>query len=176
MSVARRLASRLLHSVVPHVSPDSQGWGSAMLRELDFMESDWAALLWALGSTTALFRHSVPRQLRARLEKGFGPTERGMLKNIGKKTVGMLWGVIIAAAVLTVCVLGLLRVAPALFPEWQVGHARFVEWLAIVGIPETVFMVTAVTLWREKRSMATGILLAAMTLMTHAIVHAVTHG
>ena len=175
MSVARRLASRLLDSVVQHVSPENQGWGSAMLRELDFIESDWAALLWALGSTTALFRHSVPRQLRARLEKRFGPTERRMLKNIGKKTVGILWGVIVAGAVLTSCVLGLLRVTPVFFPELQVGHARFVEWLAIVGIPEAVFMVTAVALWREKRSMAAGILLAATTLMTHAIIHTITH-
>jgi hypothetical protein len=53
---------------------------------------------------------------------------------------------------------------------------RFVEWLAFVGIPEAVFVATAVVLWRKKRSMAAGILLAAMMLMTHAIVHAVTHG
>lgn len=147
-----------------------------MMRELDFVESDWSALLWALGSTTALFRHSVPRQLRTQLEKRFGPTEKGMLKNIGKKTVGMLWGVIIAGAVLTICVLGLLRLAPVFFPAWNSGHAPFVEWLAIVGIPEAVFVVTAVALWRKERYMATGVLLAAMTLITHAIVHAAIHG
>jgi hypothetical protein len=28
-----------------------------MLREMDFVESDWAALFWALGSATALFKH-----------------------------------------------------------------------------------------------------------------------
>lgn len=27
-----------------------------MLREMDFVEGDWAALFWALGSSTALFR------------------------------------------------------------------------------------------------------------------------
>lgn len=175
MSLTRRLASRLLNSVVRHASPQSHDWGNAMLRELDFVESDWGALLWALGSTAALFRHSVPHQLRARLEKRFGPTEWGMLKNIGKKTIGVLWGVLIAGGVLTICVLGLLRLAPAFFPAWQSGHARFVEWLAIVGIPEAVFMVTAVAFWRKKRYMAAGIALAAMTLITHAIVHAATH-
>ena len=147
-----------------------------MLRELDFVDSDWDALPWALGSTTALFRHSVPRQLRAQLEKRRGLVERAMLKNIGKKTVGMLWGVAIASGVLTICVLGLFRVAPVFFPEWQSGHAPFAEWLAIVGIPEVVFMTTAVALWGKKRSIAAGILLAAMTLITHAIFHAVTHG
>jgi hypothetical protein len=28
-----------------------------MLREMDFIERDWAALLWALGSVTVLFKH-----------------------------------------------------------------------------------------------------------------------
>ena len=107
MSVARRLAYRLLNSVVRHVSPNSQDWASAMLRELDFVESDWGALLWALGSVTALFRHSVPRQLRARLEERFGTAQGGMLKNIRKMTAGMLWGVIIASVVLTISLLGL---------------------------------------------------------------------
>jgi hypothetical protein len=176
MSMARRLAYKLLNSVVRHASPDSQEWASAMLSELDFVESDWSALVWALGSTTALFRHSVPRQLKARLEKRFGTAPGGMLKNIGKMTAGMLWGVVIASVVLTISLLGLLRAAPVLFPEWHVGHARFIEWLAIVGIPEVVFMATVVALWSKKRSMAAGILLAAMMLMTHAIVHMVTHG
>jgi hypothetical protein len=48
--------------------------------------------------------------------------------------------------------------------------------LAIIGIPEAVFTVTAVVLWRKKRPMAAGILLAAMILITHMIVHMVSHG
>jgi hypothetical protein len=176
MSVARRLAHRLLNSVVRHTSPDSQEWATAMLRELDFVESNWGALLWALGSTTALFRHSVPRQLRARLEKRFGTAQGEMPKNIRKMTAGMLSGVLIAGAVLTVSLVGLLQAAPVFFPEWHVGHARFMQWLAIIGIPEAVFTVTAVVLWRKKRPMAAGILLAAMILITHMIVHMVSHG
>ena len=176
MSVARRLAYRLLNSVARHASPDSQDWATAMLRELHFVESDWGALLWALGSVTALVRHSVPRQLRARLEKRFGTAQGGMLKNIRKMTAGMLWGVIIASVVLTISLLGLLSAVQVLFPEWHAGHPRFVEWLAFVVIPEAVFMAAAVALWRRKRSMAAGILLAAVMLMTHAIVHAVTRG
>ncbi len=75
VSVARRLAYRLLTCVLRHASPDSQEWASAMLRELDFVESDWGALLWALGSVTTLFRHSVPRRLRAGLEKRLGSAQ-----------------------------------------------------------------------------------------------------
>jgi hypothetical protein len=47
-------------------------------------------------------RHSVPRQLRARLEKRFGPAQGGMLKNIRKMAAGMLWGVVIASVVLAI--------------------------------------------------------------------------
>jgi hypothetical protein len=40
-----------------------------MLSELDFIESDWAALFWALGSARAIFKYSIPRLLRAGLGK-----------------------------------------------------------------------------------------------------------
>jgi len=176
MSAVRRLAYRLLNSVVRHASPDSQDWASAMLRELDFVEGDWGASLWALGSVTALFRHSVPHRLKAQIEKRFGTGQERVLKNMRKMTAGMLWGVVMASVVMTLSLLSLLRAAPVLFPEWHVGHARFVQWLAIVGVPEAVFMATAVMLWRKKRPMAAGILLAAVMLMAHAIFHMVTHG
>jgi hypothetical protein len=165
-----------LNSIVRRALPDSQGWGNAMLRELDFIESDWRALLWALGSATALFRHSVPRQVQEWLEKRFGPAGMGMLRSIREKTVGMLWGVVMSSVVLSISVLGFLRLASAFFPAWQMGHARFVEWLAVVGVPEVVFVVAVVSFWRKKRPLATGILFAAITLMTHAIIHGLIHG
>jgi hypothetical protein len=31
----------------------------AMLRELDFIEGEWAALFWALGSAAAILRHAA---------------------------------------------------------------------------------------------------------------------
>jgi hypothetical protein len=52
----RRLASAILTTSVRWASPGVREWGSAMLREMDFVEGDWAALFWALGSATALFR------------------------------------------------------------------------------------------------------------------------
>jgi hypothetical protein len=176
MLVARKFAYRLLNGVVRQASPDSQEWASAMVRELDFVESDWSALLWALGSTTALFRHSVPRRFRALLEKRLGAARGERVKNIRKITTGIFFGVVIATAVLTVSFIGLLQTASLLFPEWRAGHIRIVEWLAIVGVPEAAFMATAQALWRRKRFMAAGVLLAAIALMTHAIIHGLTHG
>ncbi len=175
MTVLRRLAARVLNSAVRRSSADSQCWGNAMLGELDCVEGDWAALRWALGSTTAVLRHSLPHQLRARLEKRFGPSEILLLKNLGKKAIGILSGVVIASGVLTICVLGLLYVVPMLFPERQVERAPFVEWLTVIVIPETVFIAAAIALWRKKRPMATGLLLAAMTFITHVVIHAATH-
>jgi hypothetical protein len=52
----RRLASAILTTSVRRVSPGVREWGNAMLREMDFVEGDWAALFWALGSATALLR------------------------------------------------------------------------------------------------------------------------
>jgi len=53
----RGLASAILTAAVRRASPGVREWGAAMLRELDFVESDRAALLWAIGSVTVLFKH-----------------------------------------------------------------------------------------------------------------------
>jgi hypothetical protein len=176
MPVARRLASRLLNAVVRHSSPDSRYWGDAMLRELDFVESDWGAFFWALGSTTALVRHSAPGQLRRRLEKGVGPARRLTLKNVGLTTVGMLAGMVIAGSVLIACVESCVRLVSMVFPAGQLGHAPFVERLTVMVVPAAAFIVTAVALWRKQRPMATGILLAAITFVAHVILHVAGHG
>jgi hypothetical protein len=43
-----------------HAEGDSQEWGRAMAREMDCIDGDWAALYWAAGSATALFRGFQP--------------------------------------------------------------------------------------------------------------------
>jgi hypothetical protein len=53
----RRLASAILAGAFRHASQETQEWGNAMVREMDFIESDWAALFWAIGSATAILRH-----------------------------------------------------------------------------------------------------------------------
>jgi hypothetical protein len=54
----RRFASAILTWAVRRAAqPRVREWGNAMLREMDFVENDWAALFWALGSATALFKH-----------------------------------------------------------------------------------------------------------------------
>ena len=52
----RRLAAAILGFAIRHSASESQDWGKAMRREMDFVENDWAALRWALGSVSAILR------------------------------------------------------------------------------------------------------------------------
>jgi hypothetical protein len=174
MSRPRRLASRLLREVVRHSSSDSRDWANAMLRELDFIESDWAALLWALGSTSAIFKHSVPRGLRAWFDKRSNQEEGPILKHIRRNAAGTLSGVMIAVGVL-VGTFGLLRLLFVLFPEPDLKKVQWAELLAVIVVPETIFIVSALALWRKRRSMAVGIVMSAVTLVAHVVFHVTTH-
>jgi hypothetical protein len=172
MTPIRRMAARLLAFVVRHTSSGSQEWANAMLRELDFIENDWAALFWALGSTTAIFRHAG-RGLMAMLGKKSSETEGPKMKDIGAKAAGIASGVLIALGVV-VFAFGLLWLWFHFFPVPGIGPVPW--WVAVIFIPETIFIVAVVALWRQKRPVAVGILLLAITLMTHFIFHLATHG
>jgi hypothetical protein len=61
MTMIRRLALKVLDAAARHAAPGTRDWVTAMSREMDFIENDWAALWWALGSTRILFkRQHVP--------------------------------------------------------------------------------------------------------------------
>jgi len=48
MGTPRRLAARLLEALV-HLAPaECRDWAMAMLRELDFIEGEWASFFWAM--------------------------------------------------------------------------------------------------------------------------------
>jgi hypothetical protein len=54
MTLIRSLALRTLNAVVRRTRPEVRDWGLAMLREMDFIENDWAALFWAVGGVKSL--------------------------------------------------------------------------------------------------------------------------
>jgi len=54
LTLIRSIALRTLNAVVRRTRPEVRDWGLAMLREMDFIESDWAALFWAIGSVKSL--------------------------------------------------------------------------------------------------------------------------
>jgi hypothetical protein len=57
MTYLRGLALKISNTVVDYASPGSKEWAEALAREVAFVEGDWAALGWALGSVRILFRY-----------------------------------------------------------------------------------------------------------------------
>jgi hypothetical protein len=57
MTMIRRFALKVLNTAAHYAAPGTRDWVTAMSREMGFIENDWAALWWALGSTRILFRH-----------------------------------------------------------------------------------------------------------------------
>jgi hypothetical protein len=173
MTFARRLASRLLHAVLRHSPYYSRDWASAMLRELDFIENDWAAFFWALGSTSAIFKHSV-RGWKAWFGREASDKEEPM-NDVGKKAVGIVSGVVIAG-MLVVCAFGLLLLANYLLPGLGLDRLEWTHVLTVIVIPEIIFIVAVATMWRKRKPLAVGILLMAVVLATHVVVHIALHG
>lgn len=172
MPAIRRMASRLLNATVERSSAESRSWGNAMLREMDFLESDWAALLWALGSTTALCRHSISRQLKMRFDRS--SPEALSLKSMAKRIPAILSGIAVAGVVLSLCIVALSSLIHA---SWfEATQEKLVERLLVVVVPEVVYIVGAAALWRWRKSVALGILTAGVILITHAVVHFVRYG
>jgi hypothetical protein len=163
MSAVRRMASRILQFVMRQSPAETRSWGSAMLREMDFVESDWAALFWALGSTTAIVRHSLIQRLRDWRDRA------------GRARItAVLSGMVVAALVWTISVLALSSLMRA---SWIAPtQNQLAERLFVVVIPEAVYLLVAVALWRPQRRVAWGILAAGAILFTHAVVHVVTYG
>jgi hypothetical protein len=171
MSMPRKIAIWLLRAVLRYSSAESQEWARAMLRELDFIESDWAALFWALGSTTAVFRHSG-RELLALFGNKL-ETKEGNVNDNQKRVLGTMTGVGIGF-LLAVGGFALLLVALHLISD--PARMPFPAQLAIVGIPEIIFAIIAIKLWRKRRPIAIGVLASAILLAAHVVTHVATHG
>jgi hypothetical protein len=146
-----------------------------MLREMDFIETDWAALWWALGSAAAIFRYSIPCEMAAWVKKQSGWLNQGTLRSMSRKAAGLGTGVVISISVLTACIFGLTRVSPFLFPEWHLAEMPSAQYLSVLGIPETIFVIATVALWRRRRAVSAGILVSAITLVAHFTIYMSTH-
>jgi len=170
MSRALQFASRFLHVVVKHLPAESQPWGRAILREMDFIQSPWSLLSWSIGGACALFVYSVRLQLSTFFQETLGDIKRSGPK---QTIVGLLWGLGIAGILLGSCVLGysaLLHI-PRLQQRWD----RVIDAGLIFLLPEAAYLLAISQLWPRRRSAAIGILLAAAILFTHVVFHHVAH-
>jgi hypothetical protein len=167
MGAPRTFAANLLGGVVRLVPEETRDWAAAMLRELDFIEGDWTAFFWALGSTTAILRHAVSvwrGWLKQKAKK-----EAGM-NNTGKKALGVGLGILSALA-LVGCLFAGLRIIGILFPGLGLEHSGWAYWLAVMAIPEAIFVVATVLLWQKKGPIAAGILATGLAMALHVGVH-----
>jgi hypothetical protein len=80
----RGLASTILTAAVRRASPPMREWGSAMLREMDFVESDWAALRWALGVVAVLLKHVAAPMSE---QSAFFPRAQALMREIRRRTL-----------------------------------------------------------------------------------------
>ena len=86
---------------------------------------------------------------------------------------GVISGVAIAA-LLVICVMALLHLSFHLFSFGPDAIPLF-AWVLIACLTETAFIVGAVKLWQKRRPMAVGILLSAVVVGTHMIMHLASH-
>jgi hypothetical protein len=170
MSAVRQLTSKLLRGLLRHSSLSSNEWAIAMLRELDFVESDGAAIFWAIGCLAAIFKFSV-RQSCFRL--GDSGRRKDLMNGIVRRALGALSGVAIAG-VLAICAFGLLQLSFRFFPSFA-ERTPWLPWLTLIAMPIAAFILAAVALSRNRRSIAVGILLLAIPLGTHFAMHLATH-
>jgi hypothetical protein len=172
---ARTFASVLLAKAVRYSPGECRVWGEAMLRELDFIDGDWSAVAWAMGSTGTIVRYAVPCLIRAGLGRRVSNEGNAMKNSLRRQAGEAIAGVHIGALVV-LCVFLLLHLFLWLVPWWQLEHMPWVEWLSVILLPEILFVGIATRLWRRRRAMAGGILVGAVALVTHFIVHIATHG
>jgi len=57
MRLARRLAVRISEKAVEKASPGCKEWAEGLAREVEFIDGDWRALGWAIGSLRVLLRN-----------------------------------------------------------------------------------------------------------------------
>jgi hypothetical protein len=170
MTAPRRWAVAILRTVIAHAPDACREWAAAMLHELDYIESDWAALWWALGSVAAISRHAV-RECWKQFARNMTHPEGRAMDNLGKKT-GWLFAGMGAALVLGILAAVGFHLTIDIFPSLRPSGEPWLPSLILIVIPEIIFIAA---LWRKRRPMAVGVLVMAVAITTHLAIHFITH-
>jgi hypothetical protein len=172
MGAPRKLAAAMLRAALRLAPPVTREWAQALLRELDFVPGEWAALFWALGSAAAIARHAgrgwlnLFKSPQANQEKPMNPT--------GKKAIGFASGAL-SAFLFSLVAFGLMFVADYLFPQLGIARKEWTHVLIAIVAPEAIFIAAAVALWRRRKPVALGILLTAAAIGLHVVIHVATN-
>jgi hypothetical protein len=166
MSPIRDVARRVLHFVVRLAPPRTRSWGEAMIGEMDHIDDEWDALLWALGGTLALCQCSLIEHLR-----NFRTLLAGEVSAQRRAThliKSILSGVGVAVVILIISMLTLTTLQRT---SWvDPSQARLAQLLFAVVIPDGLCLLAAFALWRPQRRLASGILAAGAALGAHSII------
>jgi hypothetical protein len=176
MGAARTFAEKLLRAMLRHAPAERRAWAEAMLRELDFIGGEWAALAWALGCTSAIFRECL-RGWGTWLWKrcasllGIQSTEEGSKMNsTGKKTLGVLAGVGMALA-LGVGAFLLRNVIADVLMAVGIPRTMWSHILSVIVPTEVIVVLAAILLWRRKLTpVAIGLLVPAVGMAAHVAI------
>ena len=147
----RRIASRLLTLAVACAPTKFAEWARAMLGELEYVEDDWSAFFWALGSIGVLFRFSTIQLL---------PIPKWRDKSMLRHTGQVLLGAVVAGIV---C-MALLKVAGL-----QLSEVRISQRLIFIFLLEVAYGVIATTQWRRRKLVSVGVSLAGLAQLVSVI-------
>jgi hypothetical protein len=173
MPLARHLAEKLLHTAVRYSPAGTAEWSSAMLHELEAIECDWAALHWAIGGVSAIVQASAGACWRS-LKQSLFYKEQTVNNLVAKKAAGAAVGMALALG-LSLCAFGLYALSVYLFPSLEAGRVPWVAWLAVIALPEAMFVAIVVGRWRKNRSMALGVTAFGIVLAVHFAIHVANH-
>ena len=176
MGTPRALATKLLRAMLRYAPEERRPWVEAMLRELDFVEKEWAALTWALGCSTAIFRECLRgwgTWIRKQCSDFFKikQTEEGSRMNsTGKKTLGVVAGMGIALA-FGVCAFFLAPSIATILQGLGIPRTMGSHLLSVLLPTEAILVVAAIVLWRRKLApIAVGLLATAFVMAAHVAV------
>jgi len=166
MSPIRSIARRALHFVMRLAPPRMRSWGEAMIGEMDHIDDEWDALLWALGGTLALCRCSLIEHLKN--FRNLLADEISARRKASHLIKSILSGVVAAATVLIISMLTLTNLQRAALVE--PSQARVAQLLFAVVIPDGLCLLAALALWRPQGRLTSGILAAGAALGAHSII------
>jgi hypothetical protein len=137
-----------------------------MIGEMDHIDDEWDALLWALGGTLALCRCSLIEHLRNL--RSLLADEVSAQRKATRLIKSILSGVGVAVVVLIISMLTLITLQRTALVE--PSQARLAQLLFAVVIPDALCLLAALALWRPQRRLASGILAAGAALGAHSII------
>ena len=152
----RRASEFILRVTLRFHTQTNREWADAMRGELDFIQSDWAALIWAFGGASALAKKSLVSLI-------FGREARGFALGVG------------LAASLLLFAMGVLWLLMS-YPTVSFANSESFHIIVAILIPEMIFVAAIVALRKNRKPVAVGIAMLAFVLAAHVVIHVATRG